>query len=304
MLFIIDIKNESDSNDLLTRRKRKEQIKKDEIKEIGEEQVENSLKIEEVKEEKEDKEDKEKEEIKINEEDSDIISIHEKENIIDVNDKEKNELLSISFEKLLNISNEYGIDTIIDCLINLINSNNEPNIKLGVGINKNIIEILKKLNTETLNLYLIKLLAYNSRNNLQVLSNFKVSSDKNFLNYLKQRKEGKNPIEELDAEDNKRIEVSDIFKEKKEVKKEVKAEKENDNKPKDSSSSSSSDSEKEKPKEKPKEKAKAKAKEKTKEKKKKKADSDSDSDSDSDESKKRDDSDESKEGKKVEKKKI
>ena len=140
----------------------------------------------------------EKNEIKTK--DSDIISIHEEERKImnSINDK-KSEIISTPFGKLLHISKEYGFDAIMDNLITFLNTNESyaSYAKYGVGINKDMIDVLKKINTETLNLYLIKLLAYNSRNNFKILNHYKTSNDQNFSLFLKQRKKGKNPLLEI-----------------------------------------------------------------------------------------------------------
>jgi len=142
----------------------------------------------------------EKNEIKTKDEDSDIISIHEEERKImnSINDK-KSEIISTPFGKLLHISKEYGFDAIMDNLITFLNTNESyaSYAKCGVGINKDMIDVLKKINTETLNLYLIKLLAYNSRNNFKILNHYKTSNDQNFSLFLKQRKKGKNPLLEI-----------------------------------------------------------------------------------------------------------
>ena len=126
-------------------------------------------------------------------EDDDIISIQEEEEkIMNSNYEMKsdnNKYLNTPFGKLLQISQEYGFGTVMDKLISFINTN-EPNTKYGVvGISKDLKDILKKLNKETLNLYLIKLLAYNQKKNFRILSEFKVLNDKKFAKYLKKIRE-------------------------------------------------------------------------------------------------------------------
>ena len=135
------------------------------------------------------------------------------------NNDKKSEIISTPFGKLLHISKEYGFDAIMDHLINFINVNESyaSYAKYGVGINKDIIDVLKKINTETLNLYLIKLLAYNSRNNFKILNHYKTSIDKDFSLFLKQKKRGKNPLYEIinkmnidesdDTDDKDKIEI-------------------------------------------------------------------------------------------------
>ena len=136
---------------------------------------------------------KKKEIIETNQEDSDIISIHEEEEKImnsSYEPKVDNKVLSTPFGKLLQISQEYGFNTVMDRIIGFINQN-ESATKYGMGISKDIKDILKKLNKETINLYFIKLLAYNQKKNFKILNDFKMSNDRQFAKYMKKRKEGR-----------------------------------------------------------------------------------------------------------------
>jgi hypothetical protein len=139
-------------------------------------------------------------------EDSDIISIHEEEEKImnsSYETKVDNKALSTPFGKLLQISQEYGFNTVMDRIINFINQN-ESATKYGMGISKDIKDILKRLNKESLNLYLIKLLAYNQKKNFKILNDFKMSNDRKFAKFMKKRKEGRIPLDyNNDGNENK-----------------------------------------------------------------------------------------------------
>ena len=148
------------------------------------------------------------------EDDSDIISIHEEEeNIMNANYDQKSEFLFTPFGKLLQISKEYGFNTVMDRLINLMNAN-ESTTRGGIGINKEIKDILKNINKDTLNLYLIKLLAYNTKKNFKILNDFKMSSHKKFKKYMKKIRAGKNPLDEISEENKISSDESDITEDK------------------------------------------------------------------------------------------
>ena len=144
-------------------------------------------------------------------EDSDIISIHEEEEKImnsSYEPKSDNKYLSTPFGKLLQISQEYGFTTVMDRIISFINTNESASSKYGVGISKDIKDILKRLNKETLNLYLIKLCAYNQKKNFKILNDYKMSNDKKFVKYMRKRREGKDPLADDKSED-KENKISD-----------------------------------------------------------------------------------------------
>jgi len=144
-------------------------------------------------------------------EDSDIISIHEEEEKImnsSYEPKSDNKYLSTPFGKLLQISQEYGFTTVMDRIISFINTNESASSKYGVGISKDIKDILKRLNKETLNLYLIKLCAYNQKKNFKILNDYKMSNDKKFVKYMRKRREGKDPLAD-DKSEEKENKISD-----------------------------------------------------------------------------------------------
>ena len=102
---------------------------------------------------------------------SDIISIKEmEENEINLNDSINN---TNPFSRILQLCKDYGFNTIIDYLINLINPDNQ--LKNFIGIENELKEIVRNLNIDTFNLYLIKLSAYNQKMNFELLNEFKQS---------------------------------------------------------------------------------------------------------------------------------
>jgi hypothetical protein len=145
----------------------------------------------------------EEEVIENKQDESDIISIEEEDKeIINMNNDQKTDSINTPYNKLLQITKEYGIGAIIDRLIGFVSTND---IKFsGVGISKDITkdvkDIIKSINLETLNLYLIKLLACSQKKNFKILNDFKMANDENFVKYVNKRREGKNPIDDLENE--------------------------------------------------------------------------------------------------------
>jgi len=134
---------------------------------------------------------------------SDIISIEEEEEkLLNANHESKGDNLNTPYNKLMNISKEYGIGTIIDRLIGFVTQNDSKynSVDISKDITKDVKDIVKSINVETLNLYLIKLLACSQKKNFKILNDFKMANDENFVRYINIKREGKDPLEELKNE--------------------------------------------------------------------------------------------------------
>ena len=114
----------------------------------------------------------------------------ESEPIINKSEEKKEPELSLTekikfydtpYDKLTCISKEIGLQIVIDYIINIINNNNKNTIYLSCCDNKEVEEIIKNIlrevTEETLYIYLMKILAAEQKQNIEVLTEYKLSLD-------------------------------------------------------------------------------------------------------------------------------
>ena len=118
---------------------------------------------------------------KRNAEEESIINKAEEKKEPELSLTEKIKFYDTPYDKLTCISKEIGLQIVIDYIINIINNNTKNTIYLSCCDNKEVEEIikniLKEVTEETLYIYLMKILAAEQKQNIEVLTNYKLSLD-------------------------------------------------------------------------------------------------------------------------------
>ena len=105
----------------------------------------------------------------------------EEEKKIEIKLSERINLYDNPYDKLAFLSKEIGFETVIDYIINIINNNPSNSINFSfcddIETKALVKDILKELTEEALYAYLMKILAIEQKENIEIITDFKLSLD-------------------------------------------------------------------------------------------------------------------------------